>query len=240
MLWLHKDADFCLPFPGCSTWRSPKAHWSCPARDPARILSYARVSRTNPGDTIQFARSLPKDRDVENHTVGRNSKLLKVRDSINITREKKSFSGREVQKIHSRQQNNKKERKILLSEPNNCSKQGHWVACITAFTSALCTFTQANNSITEGEGRGTIIINKTLILFTSILRRSNLTLSISAPNKEQNALTQKSTALVLAFFTLYLIQHPLTGEAGAIAQGTAALVTAKIDCFSYAVLINII
>lgn len=98
---------------------------------------------------------------------------------------------------------------------------------------------QITQEITGGEGRGTIIINKTLILFTSILRRSNLTLSISAPNKEQNAHTQKSTALVLAFFTLYLIQHPSTGEAGAIAQGTAALVTAKIDCFSYAVLINI-
>lgn len=83
------------------------------------------------------------------------------------------------------------------------------------------------------------MINKTLILFTSILW-SYLTLSISAPNKEQNTLTQKSTALLLAFFTSYLIQYPLTGEAGAIAQGTAALVTVKIDWFSYSMLINTI
>lgn len=74
------------------------------------------------------------------------------------------------------------------------------------------------------------MINKTLILFTSILRSYlTLTLSTSAPNKEQNTLTQKSTALLLAVFTSYLAQYPLTGEAGAIAQGTAALVTVKID-----------
>lgn len=92
---------------------------------------------------------------------------------------------------------------------------------------------------TEGEGRGAIMINNTLILFTSILR-SYLTLSISAPHEEQNAVTLKNTALLLAFFTSYLIQYPLTGEAGAIAQGTAALVTVKIDCFSYVMLINTI
>lgn len=52
------------------------------------------------------------------------------------------------------------------------------------------------------------MINKTLILFTSILRRSYLTLSISAPNEEQNAVTLKSTALLLAFFLM--ISHTIS------------------------------
>lgn len=149
-----------------------------------------------------------KDRDVENHTVGWNSKLLKARDRINVPRGKKWFSGKEIQKILQVSWTVNWEtsipfwsQQLLKIWTLSCVHQSFHISPLHLHTG------KTTHSI-EGEGRGAIMINKTLILFTSILRRSYLTLSISAPNEEQNAVTLKSTALLLAFF--HMISHTIS------------------------------
>lgn len=98
VLWLHSRTLICLHFPACSTWRSPKAHWHCPARDPARILSHARMPRPNPGDTIRLARRslqvrvkrhmLKTHRRTEFKTSSENKSVI-LTDLTNIPREEK-------------------------------------------------------------------------------------------------------------------------------------------------------